>query len=74
MRTLILIAAGALAVSACTTAGPPDDRYGRELQELADSCRARGGILAPTGRQSGRPELDNVCEIRGQAARAPSGG
>ena len=60
-----------LALSACSTT-PGTDRYGTELQRLADSCRERGGILAPTGQQSGRPQQDNVCEIRGGAARAPS--
>jgi hypothetical protein len=75
MRTLIVIAplALGLALSACST-GPATDRYGTELQRLADSCRERGGILAPTGQQSGRPQQDNVCEIRGGTARAPSGG
>ncbi|RZJ20488.1 MAG: hypothetical protein EON85_15905 [Brevundimonas sp.] len=73
MRSLIVftpIILG-LALSACSTT-PGTDRYGSELQQLADSCRARGGILAPTGQQSGRPQQDNVCEIRGGAARAPS--
>ncbi len=73
MRTLIATAALAgLALSACAS-GPGSDRYGTELQRLADSCRERGGILAPTGQQSGRPQLDNVCEIRGGTARAPGG-
>lgn len=74
MRTLIAaapLAALGLALSACAS-GPGTDRYGAELQRLADSCRERGGILSPTGQQSGRPQLDNVCEIRGQTARAPS--
>ncbi len=74
MRTLIVAAAvTGLALSACA-AGPATSRYSTELQRLADDCRARGGILAPTGRQSGQPQLDNVCQIRGQAGRAPSGG
>ena len=75
MRTLIVTAAAVtgLALSACA-AGSGPSRYNTELQRLADDCRARGGILAPTGRQSGQPQLDNVCQIRGQAGRAPSGG
>lgn len=74
MRTLFLIAPAALglALSACATQ-PGPDRYNDELQQLTADCRARGGILSPTGSQSGRPQLDNVCEIRGQTARAPSG-
>lgn len=60
-----------LALSACSTATGPD-RYNTELRKLADDCRARGGILAPTGGQSNNPQTDNVCEIRGQTGRAPS--
>ena len=73
MRTLIVFTPMVLglALSACST-GPGTDRYGSELQRLSDDCRARGGILAPTGGQSGRPQQDNVCEIRGQTGRAPS--
>jgi hypothetical protein len=73
MRTLIVftpILLG-LSLSACSTAGT--DTYISDLQRLSDSCRARGGILAPTGSQSGRAETDNVCEIRGGTGRAPSG-
>ncbi|QDH72277.1 hypothetical protein [Brevundimonas sp. M20] len=60
-----------LALTACATA-PGADRYNTELQQLADSCRERGGILSPTGQQSGRPQQDNICEIRGGTVRAPS--
>ena len=72
MRTLIATAPVvlALALSACAS-GETTDRYNTDLRQLADDCRARGGILAPTGQQSGRPQVDNVCEIRGQPARAP---
>ncbi len=73
MRTLLTITpiVLGLALSACSTT-PGTDRYGTELQRLADSCQARGGILTPTGSQSGRPQQDNVCEIRGGTALAPS--
>lgn len=73
MRTLLAITplVLGLALSACSTT-PGTDRYGSELQRLANDCQARGGILTPTGGQSGRPQNDNVCEIRGGTARAPS--
>ena len=74
MRTLTIIApiALGLALSACVSNGGVS-RYDSEFQRLAESCRERGGILAPTGGQSGRPQTDNVCEIRGQTARATAG-
>ncbi len=61
-------AALALALSACAASGGPN-HYQTELQRLSADCEARGGILAPTGSQSGRPQLDNVCKVTGQ----PSG-
>ena len=74
MRNLIVIAPAALglALSACA-AGPTADRYGSELESLAAECRARGGILSPTGSQSGRPQIDNVCKITAETGRVPSG-
>ena len=75
MRPLTLAAPVALllTLAACApTTG--SSRYADELQQLADSCQARGGILAPTGQQSGRPQNDNVCRITGGASRLTSGG
>lgn len=75
MRPLILAAPALLllAVAACApTAG--GDRYANELTRLSDQCEARGGILSPTGQQTGRPQLDNVCQITGGASRLTSGG
>lgn len=59
-----------LALSACATATGPS-RYESELHQLTSDCQARGGILAPTGQQSGRPQNDNVCELRGGGGRLP---
>ncbi len=59
-----------LALSACAT-GPGGDHYNEELRRLAADCEARGGVLSPTGSQSGRPQLDNVCRITGQTGRVP---
>ncbi|WP_420470397.1 hypothetical protein [Brevundimonas sp. FT23042] len=61
-----------LALAACSTGGGANSYVAQERQLAAD-CEARGGILSPTGSQSGRPQLDNVCEIRGGTARAPGG-
>ena len=60
-----------LALAACSTSGRSSD-YESELKKLSDDCQARGGILAPTGQQSGRPQNDNVCEIRGGGGRLPN--
>lgn len=61
----------ALSVAACATS-PGTGRYETELKQLADDCQARGGILAPTGQQSGRPQNDNICELRGGGGRLPN--
>ncbi len=75
MRALTFAAPAVLllALAACApTTGA--NTYTRELQQLSDSCEARGGILSPTGEQSGRPQNDNVCRITGGASRMTSGG
>jgi hypothetical protein len=74
MRPLMLAAPAALllALGACaSTAG--SSTYAQELQQLSNTCEARGGILVPTGQQSGRPQNDNVCRITGGASRLTSG-
>jgi hypothetical protein len=75
MRILILAApaALALALSAC---GPTmgSSTYTAEFDQLAQQCRERGGILAPTGQQSGRPQNDNVCKVTGLPTSRVSGG
>lgn len=64
MRSLTVLTLSALAVaaSACapTTRG---NAYVNEMERLAADCQARGGILAPTGRQSGQAALDNACQL-----------
>ncbi|WP_420477957.1 hypothetical protein [Brevundimonas sp. FT23028] len=74
MRTSIIVAPVllGLALAACSTGGGVNSYVAQE-QRLSADCEARGGILAPTGSQTGRPQLDNVCEIRGGTARAPGG-
>lgn len=74
MRVLTFIApALLLAATACaSTTGV--DRYASELERLSADCTARGGILAPTGQQTGRAQTENVCKIAGGASRLTSGG
>ena len=75
MRPLTLAAPAVLllALAACApTMGP--SQYADDLRRLSDGCEARGGILVPTGQQSGRPENDHVCRITGGPSRLTSGG
>ncbi|MCS6624696.1 hypothetical protein N0B44_17400 [Roseibacterium beibuensis] len=67
MRIVLFAAPAALALtlSACASDMGPS-RYQTEMEQLAADCAARGGVLSPTGQQSGRPQLDNVCKITGQ--------
>lgn len=69
MRTLIAFAPFALVVGLAGCATTAGDSYNDELKRLSDDCEARGGILSPTGQQSGRPQTDNVCRITGGASR-----
>lgn len=75
MRIVLLAAPAALALtlSACASDMRPNS-YSAQLERLAADCEARGGILSPTGQQSGRPQTDNVCKVTGQPGRAPSAG
>lgn len=69
MRASIALC-GLLFLGACAGApGAGGDTYSTQLDRLAADCRERGGILAPTGTQSGRPQTDNVCKISGGASR-----
>lgn len=71
MRPLILAAPAALLLTLAACAPTTNAGYNSELRDLTASCAARGGILAPTGQQSGRPQNDNVCEIRSEPGRIP---
>ena len=70
----LLVVIAAVSLSACLAAcagGPPQESYLSRTDKLAEDCRIRGGILAATGDQTGRPETDNVCKINGGATRLP---
>lgn len=65
MRLSYLLCAlgGALALMGC--AGTGVNQYQADLDKLDADCRAREGILVPTGQMTGRPQVDNVCRITG---------
>lgn len=71
--------AAPLALAGCATDGSGaraaarDGSYQQQLDKLSADCTARGGILAPTSYQTGRPQTDNVCKINGQPSRLTAG-
>jgi len=68
MLTVVAVCAGA-ALSACAATGQGQPTYGERLDRLSADCAARGGILASSGANQGRPETDNLCRIAGGATR-----
>jgi hypothetical protein len=67
---LAVVLAAHLGLSACAT-GRDLPTYKQEMDKLDAECVARGGILTPSGRQTGRPQTDYVCKISGGASRIP---
>ncbi|MFC5344963.1 hypothetical protein ACETK8_03035 [Brevundimonas staleyi] len=68
-----LVLGAALTTAACASGPRTHPTYGDELDQLTAECRERGGILSPVaGAQTGRPQTDYVCEIRGGASRLTS--
>ena len=75
MRTPLFLAAvlvAPLALAACAS-GRPLPTYQQDMDRLDAECRARDGILTPTGAQTGRPQTDYACRITGGATRIPQG-
>jgi hypothetical protein len=73
VRALVLPAVAALTLSACAT-DRPLQTHAERLAELEQECRARGGVLVPSGAPlTGRPEVDYHCRITGGATRLPGG-
>lgn len=71
-RFIVTAAVLGTALTAAACAGTPrsNTTYEQELARLTADCRERGGILTPVGSPtSGRPQTDNVCEIRGGGGR-----
>ena len=69
--SLLLAATLASSLAACAgTPREPRSTYQQELDRLVAECHERGGILVPVPRATtGRPQTENVCEIRGGASR-----
>lgn len=72
MRLVFLALTASIGLTACAPTIPRETSYLSEERQLADECRARGGILAPTGGPTGQPRRDNVCKITGGASRLTS--
>lgn len=68
MRASLIAIVLMAGVSACASDATVN-RYQQDLDRLKTDCRERGGILAPSGAQTGRPETDNICKITGGASR-----
>ena len=69
---LVAVIVAPLALAACAS-GRPLPTYQQEMDKLDAECRERGGIISPTGRQTGRPQTDYICKITGAATRIPQG-
>lgn len=63
MRPLILAIPALLLLSACAGMGASNDPDG--MQALSESCAQRGGVLVPTGADTGRPSTEFACSITG---------
>lgn len=73
-RLVLLAPAALLLLSACAGGMTNGNSYTDDLDRLSDSCRARGGILTPTGVSSGRIETEYACKINGEPLRTRAGG
>ena len=61
MRRLLIasgLGAGLLTLGACATLG---DRVTLTMAELDQRCGQRGGMLQPTGAQTGSAQSDYIC-------------
>lgn len=72
MRALFTLALAAPLLVACASTGP-GPTYQAEFAKLDQDCRARGGILTPTGITRGQPQLDYACTISGPSGRLTPG-
>ena len=68
---VVAVSLGLLSLGACAT-GKTYPSYQEEFDKLSAECTGRGGILTPSGAQTGRPQTDNICKITGGASRLPN--
>nr|WP_313634059.1 hypothetical protein [Brevundimonas naejangsanensis] len=61
---LIAVLAAPLALAGCAT-GRGLPTYQEEMTKLDAECVARGGILTPSGMQTGRPQTGYLCKMTG---------
>ncbi|MBU1539348.1 MAG: hypothetical protein KKC29_03095 [Alphaproteobacteria bacterium] len=62
MRRLLIasgLASGLLTLGACATLGEP---VTLTMAEMDQRCAQRGGMLQPTGAQTGRAQADYICQ------------
>jgi hypothetical protein len=66
MRSIIAVAALAIALSACTSYGSPDgDANYDAIKTATDQCKAKGGHLQLKAEHDGRTVSDYECKIGG---------
>ncbi len=59
----------AVSLVGCASSGAGSNSYSAQFDQLEAYCKARDGILTPTGSQSGHPQRDYACKITGGASR-----
>ena len=60
---IALLAALALTLAACASQGSGGNMLANERDQLERGCTARGGILVPSGANTGRASTDYACKI-----------
>jgi len=67
-RTIVLLAASAALLGACTTTDG-QSMGDQEYAKLKADCEARHGILVPTGAHSGKAPVDYACDVKDSGGR-----
>ena len=65
----LALAAGLCACASSGGGGGHNNSYSGDMAKLQSQCDARGGILTPTSRLTGRPETDYACTIHDASPR-----